>query len=123
MLEPDHFLSPLDRANLLAGHAIAYATAFLDGRHKAHELARNAEVMQLNLDMTTTGDLAANAILDPVRMLNVAMTRAARAVLEQPKDGSGRAPWEARQDRWQQVMGALVELVRQESRSIAGEDR
>lgn len=97
--------SPAEHANFLAAKAAAHATAFLDGRNQAAELARNADAMQCEL-MTAAYDPAANAILDPTRLLVVAMARTAIS------------QGEARQDRWQQVMGALVELVRHESTEL-----
>jgi hypothetical protein len=100
---PNPILTPIEQANLLAGHAAAYATAFLDGRHDATELGRNAD--RLMCEMLAI-DISANTVLDPVRLLTIAMMRTSRA--------SG----EARQDRWMQVMGALVELVRAESRAL-----
>jgi hypothetical protein len=36
--------------------------------------------------------------------------------------GAAMARGEARQDRWQQVMGSLVELIRHESRQLARAD-
>jgi hypothetical protein len=97
-------LAPIDAANLLAGQAVAYATAYLDGRHNAERLAGNA--MLLEAVLFSARDPATNGILDPVRLLTLAMLHTARA-----RD-------EARQDRWQHVMGALVELVRTESRAL-----
>lgn len=99
-------LRSIDQANLLAGQAVAYATAFLDGRHDAAQLASHANKLQLELTMSN--DPSTNAILDPVRLLNIAMMRTAIA------------QGEARQDRWQHVMASLVELVRDESRSLLG---
>jgi hypothetical protein len=96
-------LTPIEAANLLAGHAAAYATAFLDGRHGAIELGRNADRL---LGELLAMPSSANGILDPVRLLAIAMMHTARAT------------GEARQDRWQQVMGSLVELVRAESRAL-----
>jgi hypothetical protein len=100
----DHQLAPIDAANLLAGHAVAYATAFLDGRHNAEQLGANAA--RLQADLFAARDPATNGILDPVRLLSISMLHTARA------------KGEARQDRWQHVMGAMVELVRIESRAL-----
>ena len=36
--EAGHHLTPFDAANLLAGHAVSYATSFLDGRHGAEQV-------------------------------------------------------------------------------------
>jgi hypothetical protein len=101
---PQHF-TPAESANFLAARAVSHATAFLDGRNDAAELARNADRIQLELMMSAT-DPSTNIILDPVRLLCVAMMRTAVA------------PGDSRQDRWQQVMGALVELVRHESHEL-----
>jgi hypothetical protein len=95
-----HF-TPAEAANFLAAKAVAHATAFLDGRNNEAELARHADAVQLEL--MAYADPSTNIILDPVRLLNVAMMRTAVA--------SG----EGRQDRWRQVMGALVKLVQHES--------
>jgi hypothetical protein len=112
MAAPDNQpLAPIDAANLLAGHAVAYATAFLDGRHDAEVLSRNACALQVAL-MTSTD--TATLILDPVRLLTVAMLRTA-AVAIAPDHFGFRS---ARQARWQQVMAALVDLVRHESRGL-----
>ncbi len=94
-----------EHANFIAAKAIAHATAYLDGRNDARQLGGNADQVQCEL-LTTATDIDANRILDPVRMLLVAMSRASLA------EG------ESRQDRWQQVMGALVELVRHESTEL-----
>jgi hypothetical protein len=99
--------APIEAANLLAGHAVAYATAFLDGRNDATDLAQNVD--RLQLDLLAASDPSTNGILDPVRLLNVAMMHTAGA------------RGEARQDRWQQVMGSLVELVREESLALRRE--
>jgi hypothetical protein len=56
--------------------------------------------------LSAARDPATNGILDPVRLLTIAMLHTASV-----QD-------EARQDRWQHVMGALVELVRTESRAL-----
>jgi hypothetical protein len=94
--------TPAEHANFLAGKAVSYATGYLDGRHDASQLARHARALQIEL-LAAPDDPAARAILDPVRMLMVAMTCTSWAF------------GEARQDRWQHVMGSLVELVRHES--------
>jgi hypothetical protein len=95
-----HF-TQAEAANFLAAKAVAYATAFLDGRHGALELARHAAAVQLEL--MTLADPSTNIILDPVRLLNVAMMRTASA------QGG------VRQDRWRAVMTSLLDLVRHES--------
>jgi hypothetical protein len=70
-------LAPIDQANLLAGHAVAYATSFLDGRLNAVQLLANA--MQLQGDLFTSRDPETNHIIDPVRLLAIAMLHTARA--------------------------------------------
>jgi len=97
-------IAPIDAANLLAGQAVAHATAYLDGRHDVERLTDNALLLEAVL--FSARDPATNCILDPVRLLTLAMLHTARA-----RD-------EARQDRWRHVMGALVELVRTESRAL-----
>ena len=97
----------LDSINLLAGHAVGCATAFLDGRHGVEKLASNAAWLSIELMVTREpGDLAVNAILDPTRLLVIAMTHAARVTDE------------ARADRWRQVMRSLSEMVRVESLAL-----
>lgn len=98
-------LSPTAQANLLAGHAVACASAFLDGRHGVVELASNAD--SLFLDLMVVHQVETNGFLDPVRLLLIAMMRTARY-------GLG----DARREKWQQVMGSLVELVQHESREL-----
>jgi hypothetical protein len=103
-------LAPIDEANLLAGQAVAYATAYLDGRQSAEQLAAHAARVSVKLVIALHTDAAPNpavrAILIPVRLLAVAMTHAARATDQ------------ARQDRWRDVMGSLIELTRIESRAL-----
>jgi hypothetical protein len=118
MNAPAH-LSSSDQANLLAGHALAYATAYLDGRNDATELARNTRSVQIACDAP------AKPLLDAARMLVVAMTAAAWAAPEQASDSGEPSRTaqmiaaETRLDRWQHVMGALVELVRHEAIALA----
>lgn len=97
--------TPAEHANFLAGKVIAYATAYLDGRNDAAVLGGNARAAMLEL-VVATDDPTAKAILDPSRLLVIAMLN------------TSAAEGEARQDRWQQVMGALVEMVRHESREL-----
>lgn len=104
MSHPD-FTAP-EHANFLGAKAVALATSYLDGRNDGAQLARDADGMQCEL-IAAISDPQANRILDPTRMLLVAMARTAMA------HGEG-----ARQDRWQLVMGALVELVRHESTEL-----
>lgn len=100
--------TPVEVANFLAAKAVACATAFLDGRDDETKLAGHATSLQGELTTTFTAspDLNVTAILDPTRMLVFAMRCTA--------DAQG----EARQDRWQHVMGAMVDLVRLESTAL-----
>lgn len=95
-------LTPAEQANFLAGKVVASATAYLDGRHDQPRLADDACRLQCEL-LTAASDPASICILVPGRLLVTAMAITARA------EG------EARLDRCQAVMGALVELVRHES--------
>lgn len=90
------------RAILVAGHAVSYAEAYLNGRHDARLLATNAD--RLLNDLLAIGDANTNAALDSTRVLMIAMMRATRCALANPDD--------ARIERWQHVMAYLVELVR-----------
>lgn len=98
-------MSPAEHANFIAAKVVAQATAFLDGRHDLADLARNAPSLMIEL-VACSDDPAAKSILDPARLLTIAMI------------GTARAVGEARLDRWQQVMGAMVELVRHESHEL-----
>lgn len=100
----DPNFTPAEAANFLAAKAVAHATAFLNDRNNADELARNAYGIQIEL--LAASDASANVILDPVRLLNVAML------------GTAISSGPARRDRWMQVMSALVELVRHESTEL-----
>ena len=102
--------TPAEHANFLGAEVVAAAPAFLDGRHDSAELCRNAHALFCELIAAPDDDAAAKQILVPSRLLVVAMSGAVRA------HGAGSGADEARQDRWMAVMGALVELVRQESR-------
>jgi hypothetical protein len=95
-------LTPAETANFLAGKAVASATSFLDGRCAAEALRDDADRLMHEL-LAVDHHSGANAILDPARLLVLAMMRTARAT----------EPW--RLDRWQNVTAALVELVRRES--------
>ena len=106
----------VERANLLAGHAVAYATAFLDGRHDADRLLNDAG--RLQLDLLDLDDPAANEILVPVCLLALAMMRL--AIAARAHDAHGAPPHAlTRQNRWEEVVGALIGLVRQESRDLS----
>jgi hypothetical protein len=96
-----------EHANFLGAKVVAAATAFLDGRNDGVALSRNVDALWCELIAAPDEDLVAKQILVAARMLNTAMAGAARSALSSS---------EARQDRWMAVMGALVELVRHESR-------
>jgi hypothetical protein len=99
-------------ANILAVRAVRHATEFLQGRDGPTLLGMHADALQLELIMT---DPAANGLLNPVRLLNVAMMSTARTALESDVDA-------ARLDRWMHVMAALVELVQDERARFAREN-
>jgi hypothetical protein len=98
-------LSPADHANLIAAKVVSHAEAYLDGRNDLADLARNAASDMIEL-VACSDDKAAKSILDPARLLTIAMI------------GTAGAASDGRLDRWQQVMGALVELVRHESTEL-----
>ena len=97
--------SPVEHANFISAKVVAHATAYLDGRNDADTLYITARSVFCEL-IAVGEDLRAKAILDATRLLTVAMLNASST-----KDA-------ARLDRWQQVMGALVELVRMESAEL-----
>jgi len=97
--------TPAQHASFLAAKVVAHATSFLNGNSDAVALGHNAKAMQFEL-MTGTDDSASRAVLDPARLLVVAMM------------GCSYAQGETRQERWQYVMGALVELVRHEAKAL-----
>lgn len=102
---PHPGFTPAQHASFLAAKATAHATAFLNGRNDAALLALNARSVQYEI-LAAPDEPQAKAILDATRLLVVAML------------GTASAIGEPRQDRWQHVMGALVELVRQEAISL-----
>ncbi|MDX3971122.1 MAG: hypothetical protein QHD01_31640 [Bradyrhizobium sp.] len=103
-------LTRIEQANLIAGHAVSYATAYLDGRHTAQQLADNADRLFLDLLVISTPETS--TFLVPVQLLAVAMMRTARCHQD-------IGQWPSREDRWQAVLGSLVELVTNESRQLA----
>jgi hypothetical protein len=103
-------LTRAEQANLIAGHAVAYATAYLDGRHTAAQLADNADRLFLDLLVISTPETS--TFLIPVQLLAITMMRTARNARELAID------CEARTERWQAVMGSLVDLVLHESRQL-----
>src|SRR5690242_15197387 len=98
-------MTAIEQANLLAGHAVAHAEAFLDQRHTARQLAAHADKLQLEL--MTFFDPSISMALDAVRMLQLAMDRASR-----PSDATRSLYWRA-------VLRGLVALVRNESCLLA----
>jgi hypothetical protein len=102
--------TPAEHACFLAAKTVAHATAYLDGRNDAAVLAVNARSMFLEL-IAAPDDPKAKPILDAARLLVVSMSNASGSV--DP----------TREDRWQQVMGALVELVRHESLQLRQANR
>jgi hypothetical protein len=98
-------MSAAEHANFIAAKVIAYATAYLDGRNDLADLARNAHSISIELDVCSD-DPDARPILDAARMLRNAMT------------GTAGAIGEARLDRWQHLMGVLVEMIRHESHEL-----
>ncbi|ODM71718.1 hypothetical protein [Bradyrhizobium elkanii] len=97
--------SAAEHANFIAAKVVSHATAYLDGRNDLADLARNAASVMIEL-VACSDDREARSILDPARLLTIAMI------------GTAGAASDARLDRWQQVMGALVELVRHESHEL-----
>lgn len=97
--------TPAEHANLVAGKVVAHATSFLEGRSDAISLGRHAKSVMIEL-LAAPDDAKAKAILDPARLLVVAMM------------GTSWADCEARRARWAQVMASLVALVRHESRAL-----
>ncbi len=102
-------IAPIDQANLLAGHAVAYATAYLDGRHTAEQLVDNGDRLFLDLLVVETEETS--RFLIPVQLLAITMKRTARCAMTATET-------EERLKRWHQVMGSLVELVFHESRQL-----
>jgi hypothetical protein len=97
--------TPAEHANFVAAKTVALATAFLDGRHDAAELGRSAHSLMCEL-VAVSDDAPARAILDPARLLVISMV------------GTAGAEGEARRERWRDLMGALVKLVKFESHEL-----
>jgi hypothetical protein len=102
-------IDPIDQANLIAGHAVSYAAAFLDGRHTAVQLGNNAD--RLFLDLLVVEAPETSSFLIPVQLLAITMMRIAKH--ERELDGSSPPV-----SRWEQVLASLVDLVCHESRQI-----
>lgn len=98
-------LTPAELASFLAARAIAAATAYLGGRSDAARFSHDASQLMGEM-LAVSIEPGLSPLLDPTRILIVAMTRTAAA------------HGVARQDRWQQVIGALVELVRHENAAL-----
>jgi len=108
-------LQPIDAANLLAGQVVAAATGFLDRRHDWMKLLQEADSLQASL--LAMDDIGTHQILQPVRLLVIAMRGTALAT--RAHHGPGAPPNAlARLDRWEQVTASLVELVRSESLAL-----
>jgi hypothetical protein len=103
-------LTRAEQANLIAGHAVAYATAYLDGRHTAQQLADNAARLFLDLLVIETAETS--TFLVPVQLLAVTMMQTARRKIPDSLDTDARA------ERWHAVMASLIELVCLESRHL-----
>jgi hypothetical protein len=99
-------------ANMLAVRAVKHATSFLHGQDGPTLLGMHAEQMQIDLLLA---DPLANGLLNPVRMLNVAMAATALVAAE-PQGGET-----ARLDRWMHVLASLMELVQHERARFARE--
>ena len=98
-------------ANMLAVRAIKHATSFLQGQDGPTLLGMHCEQLQLDLLLA---DPLANGLLNPVRLLNVAMASTALAAAEPAVDA-------ARLDRWMHVVASLIELVQHERSRFARE--
>ena len=103
MSEPASFAAR-QVANMLAVRAMRHATCFLNGETDPAKFAEQSDQLQLEL---LTADAAASSLLDPVRVLNIAMLRLARSFQDEANDDGRKA-------RWMTVTGALVELVADE---------
>jgi hypothetical protein len=113
-------LLPIDQANLLAGHAVTAATAFLDGRHTPEQLDSNSSAIWKQLIAFTDTSLEVNIILEPVRILAFTMASTARHAMARPDvaDSMKSAVAHIRFERWQHAMASVVELVMHESRQL-----
>ncbi|MEY9466321.1 hypothetical protein ABH973_006734 [Bradyrhizobium ottawaense] len=96
-------------ANMLAVRAVKHATSFLQGQDGPTLLGMHAEQLQIDLLMT---DPQANGLLNPVRMLNVALATTALVAAEPQAEAS-------RLDRWMHVIASLIELVQHERARFA----
>ena len=101
-------LTRIEQANLIAGHAVSYATAFLDDRHNAQQLGDNAD--RLLKDIFVINSVETHAILVPVRMLADAMKQTAQQAIANTDQES--------LEGWQRIMASLVEHVVKQSRKF-----
>ena len=117
--------SALNRATLLAGHAVSYAEGFLAGRIDAVQLKASAERLELEL-ATLPDDPMIPSLINPVRLLSIALARtAAHALVLRAGQRAGENSLHqgieivaGRLDRWKQVTAALTDLVRHEAKSF-----
>lgn len=91
-----------ERANFVAAHVVAAATAFLDGRYTATDMADKANALMRDINKIGD-DAAARRILVPTMLLAMAML------------GTAAVHGAERQERWRDLMAALVRMVRFES--------
>lgn len=101
-------LTRIEQANLIAGHAVAHATAYLDGRHTAQELGDNSDRLLEKIFAVTSAET--QTFLVPVRMLADAMKQTAQHALASADQDSLQS--------WQRIMAAVVELVMKNSRDL-----
>ncbi|XUM25082.1 hypothetical protein ACRAVF_34005 (plasmid) [Bradyrhizobium oligotrophicum S58] len=108
---PDVHLSPLDAANLLAGHAVACVTGYLDGSRDAARLA--VDVASLEAQSLGCTDPVATWLMQGVRMILVA----ARGIIDAERiGGDGEAL--IRRGKWRLIAAGLVELIEFDSRML-----
>lgn len=98
-------MSAAEHANFVAAKVVSYAEAYIAGRADRAELAQNAHSVMIEL-VACSDELAAKAILDPARLLVIAMI------------GVSGTDEQARRMRWSDVMIALVHMVRDESHEL-----
>jgi hypothetical protein len=105
MTVPDsEHLSAVDAANLLAGQAVAEAEAFLAERRDATQCEKIVDQLWRALAVIEHPPIP--EILDPVRLLIMALGRVALAGTDE------------RRARWRRVLAALTDLVRHESLAL-----
>lgn len=117
-------LTRFEQANLLAGHAVSYATAYLDGRHDAAKLGDNADRLFLDLLVVETEETS--AFLIPVQLLAITMMRTAKHVcgisVSRVSDRVLEVHGTERAERWHQIMASLVDLIIHDSRQLKRAD-